>query len=153
MIKYLEKIVVLPTSIEKCWSFLQNPANLNAITPPDLQFRIISPIPEEMHEGLLIEYLIRIPMLGRQRWLTEIRHVREKCSFVDEQRYGPFRFWYHLHELRPGEGGVISRDLVTYVMPLGLLGECIHLLYVRRTLERIFSYRKQRLLDIFSAVP
>ena len=153
MIKYLEQVVVLPTTVEECWSFLQNPANLNAITPADLHFQIISPIPQEMHEGLLIEYLIRIPMLGNQRWLTEIRPIRAPRRFVDDQRYGPFRFWYHLHELRPGEGGVISRDLVTYVMPFVIVGEFLHRLYVRRTLERIFSYRRQQLLAIFPASP
>jgi hypothetical protein len=29
-------------------------------------------------------------MLGWQHWITEIKHIREGVSFVDEQRHGPY---------------------------------------------------------------
>ncbi|SHO42626.1 SRPBCC family protein [Desulfopila aestuarii] len=149
MIHTLQKEVVLGTTIGECWKFLQNPHNLNDITPPDLDFQIVSPTPEKMYNGLMIEYRIRIPLLGGQTWLTEIRHIRESESFVDEQRYGPFRFWHHFHGIEEVEAGVLSRDRVTYIMPFGAVGEFLHWFYVRTTLERIFSYRQTRLLQLF----
>ena len=33
--------------------------------------------PETMYDGLVIEYRIVIPLLGKQAWLTEIKHIRE----------------------------------------------------------------------------
>ncbi len=149
MIYTLQKETLLGCSLEKSWEFLRNPANLNRITPPDLDFQIISEVPGEMFNGLLIEYAIRIPGLGRQRWLTEIKHIQPYHSFVDEQRYGPFALWYHFHEITETDEGVQSRDKVTYIMPLGQLGRILHYLSIHRTLKRIFTYREEQLKKLF----
>lgn len=149
MIHTLYREVALATTMEACWDFLKNPQNLNDITPTDLDFRIVSPVPERMYNGLLVEYRIRIPLFGEQTWLTEICHVCDCKSFVDEQRYGPFRFWHHFHEIEARKDGVLSRDRVHYIMPFGMVGELLHRFYVRATLERIFSYRQTRLQQLF----
>lgn len=149
MIYTLQKEVLLNTSIPECWDFLSHPANLNDITPPYLNFKIISRVPDRMHNGLLIEYSIRIPILGQQSWLTEIRHVREHQSFVDEQRSGPFRFWHHYHEIEQKENGLVSRDRVTYIMPFSYAGRILHYVSIGKTLERIFSYREAQLIGRF----
>ncbi len=149
MLYTLEKEVLLNTSISECWEFLRNPDNLNEITPPDLHFKIVSRVPEQMYNGLLIEYSIRIPGIGTQHWVTEIRHILEQRSFVDEQRCGPFRFWHHYHEIEQVENGVISRDRVNYVMPFGIIGRTLHTLTIRKTLQRIFKYREEQLHRLF----
>ena len=141
----LERRQILTASLEDIWSFLQNPANLDRITPPDLRFSIVSDIPEKMHNGLIVEYRIAIPLLGTHTWITEIKHIREGHSFVDEQRLGPYRFWYHYHQIRPVEGGVEMLDRISYQPPFGLLGKLLHPLYIRKTLERIFDFRRQQL--------
>ena len=91
----LERQQRVTASVEQAWAFLQNPANLDRITPPDLQFRIVTDVPAIMFNGLIVEYRITIPLLGTHTWVTEIKHIREGLSFVDEQRLGPYRFWYH----------------------------------------------------------
>jgi ligand-binding SRPBCC domain-containing protein len=85
----LAKEQLVTASLKECWNFLKNPANLNVITPDDLDFLIISPVPEDMFDGLIIDYRISIPLFGAQRWLAEIKHIRHQKSFVDEQRIGP----------------------------------------------------------------
>ena len=127
------------------WEFLQNPANLDRITPPDLRFSIVSETPAVMYDGLIIEYRIAIPLLGSHAWITEIKHVSPGRSFVDEQRLGPYRFWYHHHEIEPADGGTRMRDRVSYQPPFGPLGRLLHPFYIRPTLERIFDYRRQEL--------
>jgi ligand-binding SRPBCC domain-containing protein len=67
-------------------------------------FEIVSNLPEEMHEGLLVEYRVGIPLLGKQTWLSELKHIRERHSFVDEQLIGPYKLWYHYHEISKVEG-------------------------------------------------
>ncbi len=141
----LERQQRVTASMEQAWEFLQNPANLDRITPPDLRFRIVTEVPEVMYNGLIVEYQITIPLLGTHTWVTEIKHVREGHSFVDEQRLGPYRFWHHYHEIRSDGDGVLLIDRVCYQPPLGLLGRLLHRLYIGKTLERIFAYRRGRL--------
>jgi len=147
----LERQQRVTASMEQAWAFLQNPANLDRITPPDLQFRIVTDVPAVMFNGLIVEYRITIPLLGTHTWVTEIKHIRAGHSFVDEQRLGPYRFWYHYHEIQAMSDGVLLIDKVFYQPPFGLLGRLLHRIYIRRTLERIFSYRRERLELFFSA--
>ncbi|BDD86321.1 SRPBCC family protein [Desulfofustis limnaeus] len=133
------------------WDFIQDPANLDDITPPDLRFTIVSEVPAIMYDGLIIEYRLQVPVFGKQSWVTEIKHIRPGQSFVDEQRLGPYRFWYHYHEVRPEEGGAAMLDRVHYRLPGGPLGSLLHQLIVRRTLARIFEFRRQRLATLFGA--
>ena len=141
----LERVQWLAAPADTVWDFLQNPANLDRITPPDLRFSIISDVPAVMHDGLIIAYRIAIPLLGNHDWITEIKHVRPGRSFVDEQRLGPYRFWYHCHEIEAEAGGTRMRDRVNYQPPFGPLGRLLHPHYIRPTLERIFDYRREQL--------
>lgn len=144
----LERQQLVCATLDKVWHFLKNPANLNTITPEDLHFQIISDIPEEMFNGLVIEYRIQIPLFGTRKWLAEIKHIRQCRSFVDEQRIGPYSFWYHYHELEEVENGVLIKDRVFYKVPFGLLGRTLHFFFIRKTLKRIFEYRGLRLAEI-----
>jgi len=148
----LERRQRVTGTLEQAWAFLQDPANLDRITPPDLQFRIVTEVPAIMYNGLIVEYRITIPLLGTHTWVTEIKHIREGLSFVDEQRLGPYRFWHHYHEVRRDAGGTQLFDRVCYQPPLGFLGRLAHRFYIGRTLERIFEYRRQR-LEAFLADP
>jgi len=133
----------IPTDLTRAWEFISSPANLDAITPPDMSFEIITRVPEVMYEGLLIEYRVGIPFLGKQRWLTELKHIRERHSFVDEQRIGPYKLWYHYHEITEvPDGGVRFIDRVNYVLLFGPLGGLAHAIYVKKQLKQIFDYRR-----------
>lgn len=149
----LERQQRVTGTLEQAWAFLQNPANLDRITPPDLQFHIVTDIPAIMYNGLIVEYRITIPLIGTHSWVTEIKHIREGLSFVDEQRLGPYRFWHHYHEIRQEKGGVLLMDRICYQPPFGVLGRLAHRLYIRQTLERIFDYRRLRLEELLSGPP
>ena len=82
-------------------------------------------------------------------WVTEIKCVAEGTSFVDEQRFGPYKFWHHRHEFEPVPGGVMMRDTVHYALPFGPFGALAHWIFVRRKLAWIFSCRKQILTKRF----
>ena len=138
------------TTLAAAWNFLKNPANLNRITPADLKFQVVSPVPEEMYNGLIIEYRIAIPFIGVRKWVAELKHISALHSFVDEQRLGPYSFWYHYHELVEQGDRVKIIDRVFYEVPYGLLGKAMHALFVRKTLERIFHFRKEKLTELLS---
>lgn len=141
----------IPAPLERVWGFFATPRNLDELTPPDLRFRILSAVPEKMYPGLMIEYQIS-PLAGVWlRWLTEIRHIREGRTFVDEQRLGPYRLWYHEHHFEAVDGGVRMTDRVTYEVGWGPLGWLAERLWVRRQLEHIFDFRARKVAEIFGA--
>ena len=117
-------------------------------------FKVVSEPPPKIYPGLMIEYRVR-PFPGVPvTWLTEITHVKEGTSFVDEQRVGPYRIWHHEHHFtaRP-EGGVEVNDIVTYVLPFGWAGNLIHPFLVAPQLRKIFDYRQQVIDGVFSSLP
>ena len=132
----------VPTDLDTAWDFIRRPENLNKITPEDMHFEIVSEVPDLMRNGLIIEYRIGIPLLGKQVWLSELKHVRERHSFVDEQRIGPYLLWYHYNEITECSEGVCFIDRVHYSLPFGPIGDIAHLLYVKGQLKHIFDYRK-----------
>lgn len=143
----------LPIDLQTCWDFFSDPVNLRDITPASLDFRITSELPERMYAGMIISYRIR-PLSGLDvTWTTEITHVREPFFFVDEQRFGPYRFWHHQHHFRPIEGGVEMVDEVHYALPLGILGSMLNQLMVEGKLKDIFSYRCRVLEQHFGVFP
>ncbi len=136
----------LPLSPEAAWEFFSAPRNLDELTPPEMVFKIIPKELDPMHEGQIIWYRIRIAPLIWRTWVTEITHVREGKHFVDEQRIGPYALWHHRHEFKPLEGGgVLMTDTVHYALPFGPLGDVAHALFVKRQLEGIFTYRREKM--------
>ena len=145
----LEQEQTLPISLEEAWDFFSSPANLDAITPPDLGFQITSPLAGKMFDGQIITYRVRIAPLVHVTWVTEIKCVEEGRAFVDEQRFGPYKFWHHRHEFEAVPGGVLMRDKVHYALPFGPFGAIAHAIFVRRKLEWIFNFRRKLLAEKF----
>ncbi len=147
---FLEREIILNADPQTVWEFLATPANLNQLTPPELHFQILSELPDQMYNGLTILYAIRIPLFGTRRWLTEIKHIREGEYFVDEQRIGPYRHWYHQHLIEPaGENKTRMIDRVSYQLPFWIVGEIVHNIWVKKVLQDIFDYRARRLAELF----
>ena len=139
----------LPITLDKAWNYFATPANLQDITPEDMTFEIVSPIPDRMYQGLIILYIIRpfarIPM----RWCTEITHIQERRFFVDNQKSGPYKMWHHQHHFEEQDGGVLMTDILHYDIGKSLLGWIAGAFYVHKKVEDIFIYRKKRLEQIF----
>ncbi|WP_159799056.1 SRPBCC family protein [Flavobacterium sp. MK4S-17] len=139
----------LPISLEQAWDFISNPKNLAVITPDSMGFKTLSGDERKMYPGQIIHYTVT-PILGiKLQWVTEITHVVDKAFFVDEQRYGPYKFWHHKHFLKEIPGGTEMEDIVHYKLPYGFLGRFMHPLLVRPKLEEIFEYRHKKLVALF----
>jgi ligand-binding SRPBCC domain-containing protein len=136
----LRATIRLPLPRAQVFQFFAEAQNLARITPPELAFRIRTPLPITMRQGTLIDYTIGlrgIPM----RWRTRITRWVPGVEFEDEQLRGPYSLWLHRHRFRDdGPGRTIIEDEVRYRLPLGILGELVHPI-VRLQLRRIFSYR------------
>ena len=137
----LRRVQRLPGTPEQVFPFFADAGNLEAITPPWLSFRIVTPRPIDMRVGALIEYRLALHGLP-VAWLTRIEEWEPGVRFVDMQLTGPYKLWHHTHEFRPsGDGGTLMTDTVRYALPLGPLGGLAHRALVRRDVERIFDFR------------
>jgi ligand-binding SRPBCC domain-containing protein len=138
----LHKKQFLPISLQEAWSYFSSPHNLKEITPPYMNMTVTGNTgTEKMYAGQVITYTVS-PLLGiKLFWMTEITHVQPPQYFVDEQRFGPYLLWHHLHRFKEVEGGVEMEDLVHYKLPFSFLGKIAHALFVKKQLQEIFEYR------------
>lgn len=144
----------IPISLQEAWDFFSDPANLQAITPQNIDFKILSKLNGiKMYPGQIIEYKIK-PLLGISfYWMTEIAQIKDKELFIDEQRKGPYSLWHHEHHFIAIDGGVEMTDFVQYKNPLGLFGNMANGLFIKRKLRKIFEFRFKKVEELFGKWP
>ena len=131
------------------FSFFGDEKNLEAITPPWLNFRVVGKTTERMQSGTLINY--RLSLRGIPlKWQSRIEEWEPNKRFVDTQVKGPYKLWYHTHTFEAKDGGTLMSDVVRYAVPGGLLGNVLAGPFVRRDLAKIFAYRKQKIDELFA---
>lgn len=147
----LKRSQQLHCDVATAWNFFSSPLNLARITPPELNFKVLTGFPEAgIYEGMIIRYKVS-PLLGIPLdWTTVIKEVTPFRSFTDFQEKGPYRLWNHFHEFIPNKHGTLMHDTVDYELPLGPLGTLAHRLLVRKKLNRIFDYRYEVLKKLFN---
>ena len=137
----LQRTQKLPISLETAWTFLCQPKNLQQLTPPSINLTITSDVPEHIYPGLIITYQLKIYKVFYFKWTTEITQSERLSYFIDEQRFGPYKFWHHEHRLQSIDGWVEIKDVVHYALPFGILGRMVHFGWIRNQLDDIFDYR------------
>ncbi len=141
----------LPITMHQAWDFFSSPLNLSKITPDDMAFKVTSKESNDgkMYPGMIITYKVS-PLFGiHLNWMTEITQVAEGKYFIDEQRFGPFQFWHHQHHFKEIAGGVEMTDILTYGLPLGILGRMAHAIMVKNKVKEIFTFREQKVIELF----
>jgi ligand-binding SRPBCC domain-containing protein len=151
MVRSLKTAQVLPIGLDEAWRFFSDPRNLARITPAWLGFEVVSELPDKIYSGLIIQYRVRPVLRLPVSWVTEITHVAEPHRFVDEQRFGPYRFWHHQHHFREVDGGTEVLDWVHYAPPRGLPVAWLDRWLIAPRLREIFAYRSTVLEDRFGA--
>jgi ligand-binding SRPBCC domain-containing protein len=143
----LRREQVLPGTPEEVFPFFADALNLEAITPPLLRFRVVTPQPIEMGVGTLIQYGLRLHGVP-VRWLTSIQAWEPPHRFVDVQVRGPYALWHHTHEFEPrDDGATLMRDTVRYAIGFGPLGELAARAFVHRDVTAIFDFRAEAVKD------
>lgn len=144
-----------PISLSEAWDFFSSPLNLAKITPNNMAFVVTSAQDEgeKMYPGMIITYKVS-PIGGiKLNWMTEITQVKHEQYFIDEQRFGPFKFWHHQHHFKAIPNGVEMTDILTYGLPAGIFGQMAHGLFVKKKLKEIFDFRREKTATLFGAMP
>lgn len=133
----------IPLPRDEVFPFFAAAENLERITPPELRFRIVTPLPVEMREGTRIDYRLSLDGIPF-RWRTRITEWAPPEAFTDTQESGPYHTWIHRHTFEEVDGGTRMVDEVRWRVPLWPLGGLV-LPIVRRRVARIFRYRQEAL--------
>jgi ligand-binding SRPBCC domain-containing protein len=141
---------ILKVTLEEAWDFFSTPKNLDEITPDDMSFQILEGSNESMFAGQIIRYKIKPVANIPLSWVTEITQCQPKKYFIDEQRFGPYKFWHHMHRFTEIEEGVLMEDILHYALPLGWLGGLVAGGFVENKVENIFTYRFEVLDKLFN---
>lgn len=136
----------VPAAPAEVFPFFADAHNLEAITPPFLHFRVLTPAPIEMRAGAVIDYRLRLHGLPI-RWRTLITAWEPPARFVDQQVRGPYGLWRHEHRFTalPDGRGVRLQDDVRFAHAGGRVAHR----FVARDVERIFRFRQERLAERF----
>ena len=141
-----EQTQKINTSKEELWKFISSPSNLKKITPTYMGFDITSKnSSEKMYEGMLISYIVKPVLNIKTKWVTEITQINEGVFFIDEQRMGPYKLWHHQHFIEEIAGGVLMKDIVSYIPPFGFIGVIANKLLIKNKLKQIFAFRNKAL--------
>lgn len=141
----LQAVQWLRESRERVFALFGDAFQLETLTPPWLNFAVITPAPIPMEPGTLIDYRLRLHGLPL-RWQSRISVWEPPERFVDEQTRGPYRRWHHEHRFEATDGGTLCWDTVDYEV---FGGRLINALFVRPDIEKIFAYRQRKLRELF----
>lgn len=143
----LKRELFINKPLEEVFSFFSDAFNLNLVTPPWLQFEILTPRPIQMQIGSRIDYQLRLHKIPI-KWKTEITLWEPPNSFVDSQIKGPYAVWNHEHRFVSQNGGTQMTDLIEFRSRGFIFEPIIHHLFVKKDVQRIFDYRKEKFKDI-----
>ena len=139
--------LTLGLPVEKVFEFFADAGNLERITPPELNFHIITPQPIDLRKGALIDYKLKVRGVP-VKWKTEISEWNPPSAFIDRALESPYKQWIHRHTFTPIEmGKTLIEDEVRYRLPLEPLGDLAHW-FVRRELDYIFDFRQRIVAEI-----
>lgn len=151
----LSRTQLVSRPLDEVFAFFSDASNLQVLTPAFLGFQFLTPLPIEMRTGARIDYALSLfgfPI----RWRTRITEWQPGVRFVDEQESGPYAFWRHTHTFEAVGTSTLIEDSVEYLEPFGPFGRLAHVVFVARTLDRIFDFREaaiERLMDTRHQAP
>jgi ligand-binding SRPBCC domain-containing protein len=140
---------IIKRPLEEVFQFFSKAENLNLLTPPELEFKILTPLPIKMRAGALIDYRIKLNGIPF-KWKTKISTWNPPHQFIDEQIKGPYVRWHHTHSFKDlGDGRTEMIDRVEFLSPGWILEPIINALFIEKRVAQIFKYREQKLTEIF----
>jgi ligand-binding SRPBCC domain-containing protein len=136
----------LARPIDEVFDFFCQPANLVRTLPPDLNLTLVEG-PPRLHLGAVLT------VKGRRWGVTqtvrsEIIAFESPTLFTEQQRQGPFGKWVHCHRFEAVKGKTRVADEIDFEPPGGILGLLVSVSFLEQDLERILSFRNEKLREL-----
>ena len=137
--------------LAEVFNFFSRAENLEELTPPWLNFKILKAEPQPVQQGTVIHYSLRLHGIPL-RWTSEIVEWEPPHRFVDLQLRGPYKLWRHEHRFEARDGGTLISDTIHLSLPFGFLGQIAYKVKVQSDVQEIFSFREGKIRSIFGSV-
>lgn len=134
--------------LPEVFDFFSRAENLEVLTPPWLNFKILDVSPQPIRQRTLIQYGLRVHGIPF-RWTSEIVEWEPPHKFVDLQLRGPYKVWRHEHRFETRDGGTLISDTINLALPLGLLGQLAYKIKVQSDVREIFVFREKKIHALF----
>jgi ligand-binding SRPBCC domain-containing protein len=140
-----ESRIALPGPAERVFDFLTRPANLQRISPPEVQMAFIE-APEVISLGSKLVFKIQV--YGQvQQFEHEIVEFDRPHKFREKAVVTPMKSWIQDYILERGEnGGVVLFNRIEFEPPGGLLGFILTPQLIIANLDEGHPYRQEALL-------
>jgi ligand-binding SRPBCC domain-containing protein len=138
----------VPRPLPEVFDFFSRAENLEVLTPPWLNFKILEVTPQPIQQGTLINYSLRVHGIPF-KWTSEIVEWEPPHRLVDLQLRGPYKLWRHEHRFEASDGGTLIADTIILALPLGILGRLAYKLKVRSDVHEIFAFRQNKVRTLF----
>ncbi|OFZ18896.1 MAG: TIGR01777 family protein [Bdellovibrionales bacterium RBG_16_40_8] len=139
--------VWVPEIIDKVFTFFAAVENLERMSPPQMNFRVVSKSTTQMAKGTLVDYKLKTHGVSL-KWRSRIMRWEPPHLFSDTQDIGPFKYWHHTHEFITQGRGTLIKDKLHYRLPLRVFGR-LGLPLIKKDIKNIFNYRKRVLQKMF----
>lgn len=138
--KRFEKSTLIKCSVEELFDFHTDTNNLTKITPPDIEVKLLTP-DFKAKEGEILK-LKSIKNYIPINWTVKISKSQRPNKIVDTALKSPFKYWEHEHIFIKHENFTELKDVVTYEMPFGIIGEFLEP-FVYSDLLKMFEFRHE----------
>jgi uncharacterized protein (TIGR01777 family) len=138
----------VPRPMDEVFDFFSDAKNLELLTPSHLKFKVLNSSADSLQAGTLIDYKLQLHGIPF-RWQSLIDEWNPSTHFSDTQLRGPYKKWHHTHTFIEQDGGTLIRDHAFYRLPFGVPGDTVAYFFVKRDLEKIFSYRIAKTRELF----
>jgi ligand-binding SRPBCC domain-containing protein len=140
-----ESRIVLPGPAERVFDFLIRPANMQQISPPEVQMAFIE-APEVISLGSKLVFKIQV--YGQvQQFEHEIVEFDRPNKFREKAVVTPMKSWIQDYILEPGDSGsVVLYNRIEFEPPGGVLGFIVTPQLIMTNLEEGHPYRQEALL-------
>ena len=134
---------------EQVFEYILQPANLQAIAPPETQFVFVDP-PRVIELGTRLT--CKVQAYGVVQQLSyEIVELVSPLRFREQMVEGPLRLWLHDYIVEPNSaGGVSLVNRIEFEPPGGLMGFIVTAEKILEALDDGFHHRRMALQKIFA---
>lgn len=139
-----EDTLPLNCSPDAAFDFLIRPANIAALTPPEMGLTLVD-APERLELGSRMEFEVQAYGI-KQKIIHEIVEFAAGHRFVEQQVHGPMKFYRHEHIVHRQENdGIVLIDRVQFQPPGGLAGLMLTESRITKGLQHGFQHRHREL--------
>jgi ligand-binding SRPBCC domain-containing protein len=137
---HFSRETTFPVSAAVLWAFHERPDAFRLLWPPWREVEVIQG-PTSLEVGTRVVARTKVGPVWRTMVSEHVAYERGRM-FADRMLKGPFSYWLHRHIVTAkGPTASMLTDDIEYDLPLGVVGAFVAGRFVRKELERLFTYR------------